>query len=419
MVKSMSHVSISNADENNNEIEGEISINDQNFMGIEYIIGSDNYALLKEYVLRHHLYYKSLIQQFREKSDLMMFGGTLNEMRGNDMPDGFMFYKPVQTTEDGNCFYNAVSICLYGDESKQQVLRACHIFIIFEYEQFFRTIFNRYQISLEPSFEAFVCKHTNDREWAGELNSLAVAMMINRPINVYSFYNRIMWPLDYPNNRTPLCIGLKHEHFYALMPYDINSQINQNLAYYFNNGPSVDTIHQYQIIYQSYQTTLTQLQSRLKRDISVNDLEIRDESNVKKLKVLPKRKCLTIKEEKLNKKNINQNWRNKNKLIEDDGKDSDIDEREGVSVTAYLNEKEKRRLREEHRKIKSKMYRIGYSDRNDMTDLSNVQPFRLTAFDKVCPHCEALYFQEEVNTRGKFMTCCQDGIKFLNNFSFF
>ena len=56
-------------------------------------------------------------------------------------------------TGDENCLYNSISLSLYGKESMSNMIRLSMIFILFEYEDFFRKI--GVSFSLRESFEKF------------------------------------------------------------------------------------------------------------------------------------------------------------------------------------------------------------------------------------------------------------------------
>ena len=52
----------------------------------------------------------------------------------------FSNFETVITSSDGNCFYNAISLCLFGNEEFRHVLRLAVVFIVFENEQYFRNL---------------------------------------------------------------------------------------------------------------------------------------------------------------------------------------------------------------------------------------------------------------------------------------
>lgn len=191
-----------------------------NIEGIDNIINKTSFDYIRGYLFTNQFLYKQAIQEFRDKKEIFMFGNVLKEAEKNFLPEGFFLYKPVITTGDGNCLYNAVSQCLFGDESKQNIIRSCHLFIIFEYEDYFREIYKRYQICNKNSFEEFIVQNARMNEWACEFNIIAVALLIDRPINIYNDYNYnfVMWPFNLLNLKNPICIGLKNNHFYGLVP---------------------------------------------------------------------------------------------------------------------------------------------------------------------------------------------------------
>ena len=50
------------------------------------------------------------------------------------------YYEPVITTADGNCFYHAISLQLFGHENHSTRLRLANVYVLNQYDSYFRDI---------------------------------------------------------------------------------------------------------------------------------------------------------------------------------------------------------------------------------------------------------------------------------------
>lgn len=396
-------------------INGTIAYNN-----IDKILNAKSFNEIKQYCVLFRSKYRAFIQKYYRQIQNLLLVKDCNSLRKEisyRTPNNFIGYELIVTTGDGSCFYHAVSLSLFGNESHSHYIRACHLFCLIEYEDYFRYIFYKFGIGNGESFEDFLCKHTHNSQWANELNQLAVAIMINRPIHIITFlmHNGIMWPYNIISPNQPLFIVLDQNHFSAFIPIDQNSIPDLNAVLIYNNGPMLTEILQYTFTENTDSVIArTRNLSLDKRPLSTSSYEDISSQSKKTFSIHHKTIPFVI-DKKLADNEKTQN-RRANQLQKLSPKENDfsvelenINEREGVSITAYLSEKEKRRIRDEQRKTKSKTYRCGYIDQNELSKLQSIPEFKLSAMDQVCAHCNALYFNEERNTRGLFVLCCQNG----------
>ena len=82
-------------------------------------------------------------------------------------------YFPLVTIPDGNCLYNAVSFNLSGLQNENFKLKLASIFIILEYETFYRYFILRK--GYDFSFEDFILQTMRLGEWGNSLNILTLS----------------------------------------------------------------------------------------------------------------------------------------------------------------------------------------------------------------------------------------------------
>ncbi|CAF0913894.1 unnamed protein product [Brachionus calyciflorus] len=90
----------------------------------------------------------------------------------------------VSTTGDGNCLYNAISLSLCGTEEMSKEIKLGMIFIYFEYEKYFRKVFEK--SGYEYNYEKMIEKSATMGVFGNEFNMLALSCLFMRPINCYS-----------------------------------------------------------------------------------------------------------------------------------------------------------------------------------------------------------------------------------------
>ena len=121
-----------------------------------------------------------LIYPFTHTSDL----ANDKHFCGLQSSIGFESFIPVETTADGNCFYNAISIILISFEQYHCLLRILVIFTLFEYEQHFRNLLKN--TFGEESFNQFIISVSKNGNWANEYVIFAMSIVLDATINIYT-----------------------------------------------------------------------------------------------------------------------------------------------------------------------------------------------------------------------------------------
>ena len=157
--------------------------------------------------------------------------------------NGIENYLPIQTSNNGNCLYNAISIVLFGTEDFFYLIKIGILAILFKNEAHFRYILEKTS-SPRGNFENFVEVVSTPQSWGDEICMIAISILINRPLNVYSIdpVNNIPYSHEYciiqeSYSNSPINIAFILNHFIALLP-EKNSclspkpQFNQFIARY-------------------------------------------------------------------------------------------------------------------------------------------------------------------------------------------
>lgn len=104
-----------------------------NFQGAQFIHG-----LTKSNVktMMNHL-----VSQYRRINSNFLFDSSIHQVVSkyiNFLDDKCeQYYEPVLTTGDGNCFYNAISMVLFGHENYSKLLRLANVYILSLYDVYF------------------------------------------------------------------------------------------------------------------------------------------------------------------------------------------------------------------------------------------------------------------------------------------
>jgi hypothetical protein len=129
----------------------------------------------------------------------------------------------VQTKGDGNCFYNAISLCLFGSQEYCNIKRLGTAFIFVENEQYMRNLISSFYG--EKKLNQFLVDISKNYNWANEYEIHAMSIALNRAINVFSVneVNKIFLSMNYYAHDCQLkkkCVSIVHrkDHFSALMP---------------------------------------------------------------------------------------------------------------------------------------------------------------------------------------------------------
>ena len=134
---------------------------------------------------------------------------------------------PLKIAGDGNCLYNSFAKIYFNDEKYYYIIKLCSIFILFEYEIFFKYLMIRFLYSY--TFKKFILNTCKTRQWGNELNILSISILLNRKVTSYSeaanaysnINNRLIFNLkEYITE--PILIGISNLHFFPIV---INDQI--------------------------------------------------------------------------------------------------------------------------------------------------------------------------------------------------
>ncbi|CAF0853848.1 unnamed protein product, partial [Brachionus calyciflorus] len=142
----------------------------------------------------------------------------------------------IKSKLDGNCFYNAISTCLFGNEEYFLLIKLGAIFIMLENERLFRIIILDH--NYDESFEKIVCDSFSENSWAMMLNFYAASILINRPIislnlNHVTFEVYILKYLYRDSLLEPVLIAFYLNHFCPILciekqKFDFKTKIEQN-----------------------------------------------------------------------------------------------------------------------------------------------------------------------------------------------
>ena len=120
-------------------------------------------------------------------------------------------YVPLQTSPDGNCLFNAVSMFLCGNEEENYNLKLASVFIIVEYENFFRTfIINK---GFNFSYDSFVSNTAKIGVWGNSLNIIALSFLTSRAINCFESNNSVSYNPFFNPYYFPIILVLQNSSF--------------------------------------------------------------------------------------------------------------------------------------------------------------------------------------------------------------
>ncbi len=97
-------------------------------------------------------------------------------------------WKPVKTSGDHNCLYNAICLCLGLSENMQENIRHRTVQCIIRHSEHFRQLLaNAIDVTLDSLIEQ--CRKSDrDSGWGNMFHILAIAIMLKRSIYVYSSF---------------------------------------------------------------------------------------------------------------------------------------------------------------------------------------------------------------------------------------
>ena len=101
-------------------------------------------------------------------------------------------FKPVKTTGDGNCLFNALSITLCGSESMSRLLRVLCAYGLYKYKQVILEAFRHAYPNRDP-IQYYITAFNESiplGAWGSDHHLLALSFLLNRPILQYNtFYH--------------------------------------------------------------------------------------------------------------------------------------------------------------------------------------------------------------------------------------
>ena len=129
-------------------------------------------------------------------------------------------FEIIRATLDGNCWYNAVSISLFGTEEFHPIVRMSTILVMALYPIYYQS-FSR-TFGFGGSLKKLFLEAGKDKEWGFPPTQNATSIAIDRPLIVYKAEGFNVWVRPTQNvdfcSKIPICIALKVDHFNLLCP---------------------------------------------------------------------------------------------------------------------------------------------------------------------------------------------------------
>ena len=129
-------------------------------------------------------------------------------------------YYPIDSTGNGNCLYNSISILLFGNEELYYLIKICSIFIILENETFFNHLIYCFKFELE--YEKFIKKTCKKKEYGSTLNLVAISLLLDKTINCFVESKRTNTSVYHvysirKNKSEKIILGCINEHFFPIL----------------------------------------------------------------------------------------------------------------------------------------------------------------------------------------------------------
>ena len=173
-----------------------------------------SYSFIEKYVNVHRNQFISLVNMIRSVRYLPVYNYQESDLKlSNDFALNFDSYVCLKTTPDGNCLYNAVSLNLFGMEDYWPYIKLAMIFILFEYEPYFREYIREFS---EYSFEGFIENTAKYGSWGNEINILALSVVSLRPMLTLTQHSNL-WCNPTNSIASPLILALKSYHFSSVV----------------------------------------------------------------------------------------------------------------------------------------------------------------------------------------------------------
>jgi hypothetical protein len=138
-------------------------------------------------------------------------------------------YIAVQTEGDGNCFYYAASLGLFGSPKYYTLIKTGLVQTIKENQGLIENVLKT--TCSTRTFDDIVYASFLEFAWATEFHCFGLSFLLKRPVIVLDEFEQRHKYCAYAasENKTPLCFLLANNHFSALMPSPFSEPIQSNV----------------------------------------------------------------------------------------------------------------------------------------------------------------------------------------------
>jgi hypothetical protein len=161
------------------------------------LIKTNSYESIKDEILKHESLSlsKYWAKCLSEESNTTIYSNQ-NIVEAKFMPhfEQQSNFRAVYPTGNRNCLFNAISLILFGHESRHWQVRLLAVWQLLEKENLFRHILQRTQLKI--TFENFVRKIARNFTYGCDITLIAVSLAIGPPINI-QYINRPSPSLKY------------------------------------------------------------------------------------------------------------------------------------------------------------------------------------------------------------------------------
>ena len=180
-----------------------------------------SFEYIKNYVHLNKNHFIDLVKSFRDLN-INYYNNQPADSSYSKICDKYGYdYVPLQTASDGNCLYNAVSLYLRGIENDSFKLKLASIFIILEYEVFFRSFITSKGFNF--TYETFIFNTTRIGVWGNSLNMIALSFLTARAINCFEPESATSYNPYFNPFHSPVVLCLQNSHFVAAFPLNNES----------------------------------------------------------------------------------------------------------------------------------------------------------------------------------------------------
>lgn len=177
----------------------------------------------REIITENNLFIKKMITFMRSIQNYPTFNSQKEDhmfydvLKSNNL---LPRYHAKHTIGDGNCFYRSVSYLLFSSENNYDIVKLCCIFIIIEYESFFKDIIKQNGYDFE--YTTLIKNICRKNEWADEVTFIATSIMLNRTILSFTCdentKKHLLLNFSFEdNNAKPILIGYFKQHFVPIL----------------------------------------------------------------------------------------------------------------------------------------------------------------------------------------------------------